>query len=505
MVIRVLASICAMLFISLDAEAATKCVNGTTGDDSNTYIQNNGTRTCWQTIGRAAWGSSNRSSPNPGEAAAAGDTVLIAPGTYDFSGTVGNRLTPIYNPANEGTPGHAITFQAVGRVVLTAADASSPVIGAYDRDYIKWSGPFTMSACGENPINSIDDCPPGTVASTPDTGPVVCWLSAGCWFEGLVISGHAPINYADNWSAIRFQNSTGGMARNNDIRDFTRAPVFNHNQTAFTLYGTSDTTIEHNFCSNTGAMVYFKDTGSANAQFGNIVRYNRCANVHELVAWSHASRGSTEGRNFTYQNIGENVETGFALLGTINDDIFNNVISTISQSAVQISTADNLMGVRVFNNIFVTSVAFMVSSTNGPMPADSRADLEHNVYHLFRMFYGGTDGNRSFASYQERFADQDQDSPVSLNGDPLFVSPGAGDYRLCVGPGVPAVECSDASPALTLGVDIGDLDADGLTNDPVPAGAYITGTECIGLESTCPSPPSLIEKNRPRPRGNQDW
>src|SRR5215212_8547489 len=98
MVIKTLAGICAALLISVTAEAATKCVNVATGDDSTTYIQNNGTTSCWQTIGRAAWGSSNRNSPIPGEAVAAGDTVLIAPGIYDFSGTVASVFTPIYNP-----------------------------------------------------------------------------------------------------------------------------------------------------------------------------------------------------------------------------------------------------------------------------------------------------------------------------------------------------------------------------------------------------------------------
>jgi hypothetical protein len=59
----------------------TLYVNSATGNDAVSYLQNS-EATPWRTIGRAAWGSANRSTPNQAEAARAGDTVLIASGTY---------------------------------------------------------------------------------------------------------------------------------------------------------------------------------------------------------------------------------------------------------------------------------------------------------------------------------------------------------------------------------------------------------------------------------------
>src|SRR3972149_2223784 len=80
-------------------------VNGSTGNDAVTYA-NNSASTPWRTIGRAAWGSTTRSSPNSNEAAKAGDTVFIAAGTYTSelnAGTSHTRYIVLYNPENSGT------------------------------------------------------------------------------------------------------------------------------------------------------------------------------------------------------------------------------------------------------------------------------------------------------------------------------------------------------------------------------------------------------------------
>ncbi len=90
----------------LTAEAKTLYVNGATGNDSTTYASNDANNP-WQTIARAAWGSTNYLSPNPGQAAQEGDTVLIAAGTYWEKGfTVAEgawRFSVSLNPANSGS------------------------------------------------------------------------------------------------------------------------------------------------------------------------------------------------------------------------------------------------------------------------------------------------------------------------------------------------------------------------------------------------------------------
>ncbi len=115
----------------------TLYVNSSTGNDAVSKASNSAS-TPWRSIGRAAWGSTNRSSPNAGEAANAGDTVLIAGGTYTTSVAVNDRWGIVYNPANSGQVDRYITFTCVGDCVLGAPNANAPVIGSDGKNYIKW-------------------------------------------------------------------------------------------------------------------------------------------------------------------------------------------------------------------------------------------------------------------------------------------------------------------------------------------------------------------------------
>ncbi len=60
-------------------------VNGATGSDVTTYASNDAAHP-WATLGRALWGNANKSTPNSGQAAQAGDIVLVSAGTYSYAG-----------------------------------------------------------------------------------------------------------------------------------------------------------------------------------------------------------------------------------------------------------------------------------------------------------------------------------------------------------------------------------------------------------------------------------
>src|SRR5690606_15483338 len=94
-----LAALSMVLTVSL-ADAKVLYVDRNTGNDATTYEANSATSP-WATIGRATWGSTNRSSPNASQAARAGDTVIVRAGTYSTAGT-DVRYDPAYNPANSG-------------------------------------------------------------------------------------------------------------------------------------------------------------------------------------------------------------------------------------------------------------------------------------------------------------------------------------------------------------------------------------------------------------------
>jgi hypothetical protein len=483
------------LSAAFQAEAAVKCVNASTGSDSTTYANNNGTTQCWETIGRAVWGSTTRSSPVSGQAAQAGDVILVAGGTYTYSGqcSLGGscRWDVVYNPVNEGGSSTPITIVCTGTCVVGAQAANSPVIGANDRDYIKWyasvadghAWQITVDGLcgGENPDEECEDTTSeeATQVNThPDTGPVVCFGATGCFIEGFEINGGPQLNYTDNFNGVRCENAPNTTVRNSAITSF-RNLNDTGNGTAVTLYGCPNALIEHNEFSDAGAGVAFKDTEYTLAQSGIVVRYNRVTDVN----YCFASSTTGEDRNDVYQNLCKNAHIGIFNTGGgwQNHRYVNNTF-------VNMSGADgygNMLypsglgsGGKVWNNIYYTGQK--VIYIDGTMPADTVVDLEHNVYYgNSSSFYTG-ETNRNFADYLSTYSDQDQASPASITSDPLFANPGSGDYRLCTGSGTPHVSCSGASPAIGHGRDINDLDNDSSTTDAINAGAYITGSEIIG-------------------------
>ena len=475
-----------ILMAAMPANAQrTLYVNSATGSDAVTKAGNS-EASPWRTIGRAAWGSAERNAPNSSEAASAGDTVHIAGGVYTFNGTISNRWGVVYNPVNSGTEGNYITFVCVGNCTLYAPSANSPILGASSRNYIKWFADvsrghsWVIQACGR-----LSDCGNNVVNTTADTGPVVCHDNRGCWIEGAHIDGGPGIDYRDNYNAIRLEWCSSCVIRNNFASNFTRAESAggtNHNQSIITLYGTSNSVFEHNSGINAGSGVYFKDTSSTPLQAGNIVRFNRFERVEEVFAFSLIKR---EGRNFIYQNLGIDGRIGLAIVsdGLTNDWIFNNTFYQMSLAAVTLN--GNGTGGRFWNNICLQCDT-MVYGNGTSMPPDSVIDFEHNVYSSYRQFYAGTDGNRTFAGYKSAFPSQDQAGPVSIDANPQFVGVSARDFRL-----------GNSSPARGRGVDIYDLDRDGSTSDTIPAGAFITNTESIGVLGDLPSAPGNLRLTIP--------
>ena len=115
----------ALAFVVLGAaatDAKTLYVNASTGNDGTSYAANSESAP-WRSIARAAWGGTSRNSPNSGEAARAGDTVIVAAGVYATNESGSSRNVPVLNPANSGTSGNPIVFQAApgARVEIRSA------------------------------------------------------------------------------------------------------------------------------------------------------------------------------------------------------------------------------------------------------------------------------------------------------------------------------------------------------------------------------------------------
>ena len=465
------------LAIGVPAGAQTTLyVNASTGNDSVSKA-NNSAASPWRTIGRAAWGSSNRSGPNAGEAAAAGDRVMITGGTYTTSEAVNNRWGVVYNPVNQGTASSPITFICVGICVLGAQNANAPVIGADGRNYIKWfadigqGNSWQITAYGPQGGTAT----PTQVNTAPDTGPVVCHGATGCWIEGANIDGIARVDYDDNWNGVRLENCDACTVRYNIIRNF-RTLSDGVNGTAITLYGSPNTTVENNYVTNTYSAIYFKDQAHTLLQQNIRARYNKIEGVNQCFRFSLTD----ENRNYIYQNVCANSDFGLFTTGggLSNDWIFNNTFYNIANSGLYLTIFGS--GGRFWNNIVVNADR-VVLLEGGSMPNSSVIDLEHNVYFGHRQFYSGTDGNLSFTSFRSAYPTHNAEAPLSIEANPLFVNASQGDFRLCTGAGNPSQSCAGSSPALAIGLDIFDLDGDGNTNEVVRAGAFVTNNELMGV------------------------
>ena len=268
-----------MCIFPLSVEAKTLYVDGTTGNDTITY-NSNSSSTPWRTIGRAAWGSTNRNAPNTTEAAQAGDTVIVASGTYSTVGT-DDRFGVAYLPANSGTSGNPITFQAQGTVVLTLSSSRGPVIGANARNYITWKG-FTI-----NEANA---------PTHADTGSVVFLSSTGSSAENLILNGNGDPGYGDNHPGIRIEHSVNIALRNNIIQNYRTSVVNQVNGAGIQVYNSKGLTIEHNEIYNCGSGIFLKAIGfvgdvatpSEYSDMQDVVRYNLIHDVaHGLVHHRH--------------------------------------------------------------------------------------------------------------------------------------------------------------------------------------------------------------------------
>ena len=428
--------------------------------DATSYTANDSAHP-WCTIGRAAWGSNNPNLPNAAQAAQPGDTVNINSGTYNTISTntscvSGARWAVALNPVNTGTSGAPIRFAGVGVGtvnVLLASGYAGPTIGADGRDYIIWDNV------------RIDE----TIAqgvSCADTGPVVFHVSRGSMITNSIIRGKYN-TWSDNYCGIRLEPTNSVVVSNNEIYGFTGN--WGHNNAGIMTYDSANPVFENNHIHDNGTGIYVKgdhvDDGWP--QDNHVIRFNWFENnpLKSILVYS--------GNNTRiYQNIIKQPQGYVIRLDSLNGSgtvVANNtVISTGVTGAVGYSgsvVSPTVTNFRIYNNIFYGT--FDEDVNLGDAASIGGQTFEHNVYYGFRNF-GSLNGSLiSLATWKSSYR-QDNAIPASINADPLFVDTVL--YKLQPG-----------SPARTLGIDILDLDRDGSTTDVIPAGAYLTGYEAIGL------------------------
>lgn len=481
-------SLGALLFsLTAPAWAKTLYVNGSTGNDSTSYAAN-GPSAPWRTIGRAAWGSSNRDVRNGTEAARAGDIVLVAAGTYSGTATQSRNEILYYNE-NNGTAGNPLIFRANGTVILTQT-GRGPLIGSYQRNYVTWDG-FTID---EN--NAL---------SYPDVGPVSIAGCTGCVIQNIQLTGNGTdFSRPDNHPGIRIEQSQLITVRNNRVHNFYNGnlPGINPNNGAcIQIYAADGILIENNELYDCGSGVFFKGgPWSGMATNASTVRYNYIHDIgevrngspdgHAVIAYAGAPYTAQNPLRI-YQNILRNGSSAAFVLwpGSQSDptggpqhvkfvnntaDNFRNGIWVQSSLIVDFG---NMFWNNIVTNVSAEEIAY---TEHNNLITKNHFDIDHNVYFGFQSFASTLDGRYTLAQWRSSF-NQDAASPVTQNVNPLYQDGTNGNYHL-----------QSNSPALIQGVDVLDLNGNGSTADSIPAGAYITGNEVIGLNTggiTPPPPP----------------
>ena len=460
------------------------------------YVNNSGSPACsdattwaansagspWCTIGRAAWGSTNRSSLNSSQAAQAGDVVTVAPGIYTLSGlsnaTTGWRYGVIYQPVNSGTAGNFITFKSqypsssadpaqwtTLRAQLDSSGRGQPVIGGTSINYIRWDG------------FHIDE---NNAPSTTDTGPVLLWEANHIELLNLRLIGMNPPYPNDNHDAIRVDNCTHILVKNNYIANFQSSYSPTHGG-AFLTYYSNNLFIENNEITNSGHGIGIKaPMGYAGL---TVIKNNFINNNTVRGIWVLRSPNPPDEPVKIYQNIIKGTPQPLMIqtfdqgsTDPRNVKIVNNTIYSVgasySDETIYIGSGNLVANA---GHVFWNNIIFGLGNGYGINFAGQAAtnvksifDSEHNVFHnLSSSPFIVYATNYTLANWKTTFS-QDAASPSSISSNPLFVDATNNNFRL-----------QSDSPARTLARDILNLTGQG-TNAVIPAGAYITGDEVIG-------------------------
>ncbi len=451
--------------------AKTLYVDANAGNDSTSYAGNSAS-TPWATIGRAAWGSANRSSPNASQAAQPGDTVVVRAGRYTTTGT-GTRYTPAYNPVNSGTAANPITFETNGAVTLAYSSGIGPVIGSYQRNYITWRG------------FSVDEA---LTRAASDTGPVVLWECTGCVIEYCEIDGNGDAGFGPGelHNGVRINAGGDNIVRHNYIHDFRNAGS-GSNASAILVDHSAGGIVEHNEIANSDGVFFIKRNYNSPGLW--VVRYNYGHDSYLGIRADQLTRTAANPAHGVdiYQNVLVNItENAFMThqyegSGSYYIRVVNNTVRNCGQA---FQGADLTANARhAFRNNIVVGCPLGFRTANSSSEwTTATIDVRQNMYRGMSnaaMFGYDTSGQSmmSFANWQA--LGQDSASPASRIADPLFVNEAGGNFRLQAG-----------SPARSVGVDVLDLNDNGATNDVINLGAYITGNEVIGPGDPADAPPA---------------
>jgi hypothetical protein len=469
-----------------------------TASAADLYVNNSGSPACsnstpkarnsaaapWCDFGRAVWGSAERSRPNAAEAAAAGDTVHVTPGTYATSHGAGRDETDMtYKPVNSGAAGRPITFQCAAitvpaTCVLTYRNASGVMLGTNGQHHIVFRGFFhdeATATAGSMGAISFRDC-------------------TGCRAEYNTLIGnprYAP--EGENHPGIFLLYATDILIADNTLSGWHCCPTQGNrlNGNAIEVYASGRVVIEHNTIHASGSGIFLKAPGDDPTNRDNTVdrhhgfftlRANLLYGMERACIVTHRNPGTADKPTTIVQNICRDSGSCFQIRhfdGGNTDPAHsywvNNVCHRWSGTAFDVANAGPppaQAGHRIRNNIFRAGANVVCTGPAASELVRANFDWDLNWYSRYEVF-----GNREcstrgdFGAWLEATEFDDGTKGRGWNGaDPQFTNEATGVFTLR-----PGSKARNACP------DVLDLDGDGSAADMVDCGAYVTGTEVIGV------------------------
>lgn len=452
-------------------------VNSSTGDDSRSKatVAGSGGSLPWATLGRAVWGNANRATPNASEAAAAGDVVQVAAGTYTTAGFGSSEI--VYKPANSGTEGNPIVFQTdQGLVTLNLTSVGSAIGGFSTESWITWRG-FTIDDVN-NPYFDADGC-------------IHVESTSGITIEDCKVYGRDEDTLdGDQYCAIFWSDVDNLTIRGNLLvgfgggQDGSGVGSADENATGITGYFRSDDVlIERNTIYYCGSGYYHKairngsgvpsyDTGPVT--FRNNKVYSCTRGIRQYIGNHSSADPALFYQNLIYDcdfagieslwfgnAVGDPLECTYCKF--INNTLYNN--GTRSGEGAQFRfSAYPASSFMEFKNNIVVGGEWGLLCFGATMPSNSMT-LNRNQVNAYTTAFGFFNSlDRTLAQWQ---SDTSQDAD-SITTAPTFTNAGSDDYTLV----------QNGQPALTLGRVVHGIG--GTNGDTIPVGAYITGTETIG-------------------------
>jgi parallel beta-helix repeat protein len=380
--------------------------------------------------------------------AVAGQTVIVSSGTYRENVT----------PANSGSPGLPITFQAAPGATVTITGRSHGFTIS-SRSWVTISG-FTVTGTTSSGIylrNSNNITVSGNTVTS--SGQRVQGANAVGIYVGATADSTLYGNHADNNSAQGIYLTQGSMRVTVDSNEASfNAFGWQRNAQGIDVRAPGNTIIRNVVHDNEDSGIQFYPGGNDNVVAGNLSYHNMGITTVQLANCTHPTTGNTSACFTGDHGIDNLAVTGNQITG---NTVYANSTAGINVEGLPAGTPS---GITIKNNISVDNAincpdgaggTTTCPATKGDIRVDSTSGtgtvLDRDVLWLGSSGYLATWGNTQYRTLSAFQAASGQE-PNGKQANPGFADPSGANFQLTAGS--PAIDTADSGAVGEQATDI---------------------------------------------------